>query len=71
MHNVLKCQNVAKHFKFDARTVSAQYCFRQRSRAVEIKMATFTGAERARCVFWFEETSSKEVSHSVSQGTSQ
>ena len=27
--------------------------------AFEIKMATFTGAERARCVFWFE----KEISH--------
>jgi len=26
--------------------------------AFEIKMATFTGAERARCVFWFEETKS-------------
>jgi hypothetical protein len=45
--------------------------------AVEINMATFTGAERARCVFRFEETksatytSSKEISHSVSQGTSQ
>ena len=24
--------------------------------AFEIKMDTFTGAERARCVFWFEET---------------
>jgi hypothetical protein len=26
--------------------------------AVETKMATFTGAERARCVFWFEEPKS-------------
>jgi hypothetical protein len=26
--------------------------------AVEIKMATFTGSERARCVFWFKETKS-------------
>jgi hypothetical protein len=26
--------------------------------AVEIKMATSTGAESARCVFWFEETKS-------------
>jgi hypothetical protein len=26
--------------------------------AVEIKMDTFTGAERAHCVFWFEETKS-------------
>ena len=30
--------------------------------AFEIKMATFTGAERALCVFWFEET--KSATHS-------
>jgi hypothetical protein len=44
--------------------------------AVEIKMAAFTGAERAGCVFLFEETKSatqvqKGISHSVSQGASQ
>jgi hypothetical protein len=44
--------------------------------AVEIKVATFTGAQRARCVFWFKEnkvyyTSLMKISHSVSQGTSQ
>jgi hypothetical protein len=55
IHNVSNCHNVAKHSKFDEcgtvvpNTASAP--------AVEIKMATFTGADRAR-VFWFEETKS-------------
>jgi hypothetical protein len=47
---------VAKHRKFDARGTEVLNTATAIAPAVEIKMATFTRAERARCVFWFEET---------------
>jgi hypothetical protein len=56
IHNVLNCHNVAKHCKFDARGTVAPNTATASAPTVEIKMATFTGAERVRCVFWFEET---------------
>jgi hypothetical protein len=58
IHNVLNSQNVAKHCKFDARGTVVPVAATARAPAVEIKMATFTGAERARYVFWFEGTKS-------------
>jgi hypothetical protein len=54
----LNCHNVAKHCKFDARGTVAPSTAAASAPAVEIKMATFTGAKRARCVFWFEDTKS-------------
>jgi hypothetical protein len=50
----LGCHNVAKHFKFYASGTVVPAS----APAVEIKMATFTGAEHAHCMFWFEETKS-------------
>jgi hypothetical protein len=57
-HNVLNCHNVAKHTDFQSRGTVVPNIATASAPAVEIKMATFTGAERARCVFWFEETKS-------------
>jgi hypothetical protein len=54
MLNALNCHNVAKYCKWYC---SIQYRHRERSRS-SIKMATFTGVERARCVFWFDATKS-------------
>jgi hypothetical protein len=54
----LNCRSVAKHCKFDARGTVVPNTATASALAVEIKMATFTGAERARCVFWSEETKS-------------
>jgi hypothetical protein len=54
----LNCHTVAKHTEFHARGTVVPNTATASATAVEIKMATFTGAERARCVFWFEETKS-------------
>jgi hypothetical protein len=51
IHNILNCQNVAKHCKFDARGTVVYNTATATVHAVEIKMATFKGAERARGVF--------------------
>jgi hypothetical protein len=56
--HVLNCNTVAKHCKFDAHRTVVPNTITASAPAVEIKMATFTGAERAHCVFWFEETKS-------------
>jgi hypothetical protein len=48
----------AKHCKFDARGTVVLNTATTSTPAVEMKMSTFTGAERAHCVFWFEETKS-------------
>jgi hypothetical protein len=53
IHNVLNWHNVAKHCKFDASGTVAPIT-ELSAPAVEIKMATCTGAERACCVFWFD-----------------
>jgi hypothetical protein len=50
IHKVLNCHNVAKHCKFDARGTVVTNTATESAPAVEIKMATFTGAERARCI---------------------
>jgi hypothetical protein len=47
--------NVAKHTEFHARGTVVPNTATASAPAVEIKMATFTGAERASCVFWFDE----------------
>jgi hypothetical protein len=52
----LNCHDVAIHCKFDARGIVLPNTATTSAAAVGIKMAIFTGAERARCVFWFEET---------------
>jgi hypothetical protein len=57
-HNVLNCHKAAKHCKSDARGAAVPNTATASAPAVEIKMATSTGAERARCVFWFEDTKS-------------
>jgi hypothetical protein len=51
IHNILNCHNVAKRCKFDARGTVVSNTATASALAVEIKMATFKGAERARCVF--------------------
>jgi hypothetical protein len=51
MHNVLNCHNVAKHCKFHGRGTVVPNTGTPSAPTVEIKMATFTGAERAHCVF--------------------
>jgi hypothetical protein len=56
IHNVLNCHNVAKHCKLDACGNVVLNTATASAPAVEIKMATFTGAVCARCVFWFEDT---------------
>jgi hypothetical protein len=68
---VLNCHNVVKLCKFGAHCTVVPNTATASASAVEIKMATFTGAEHAHCVFSFRNTKSKEISHSVSQGTSQ
>jgi hypothetical protein len=52
------CHNVAKLRKFVAHGTTVPKTATASAHAVEIKMATFTGVERARCMFWFEETKS-------------
>jgi hypothetical protein len=42
----LNCHNVAKHFKFEARDIVVRKTATASASAVEIKMATLTGAER-------------------------
>jgi hypothetical protein len=54
----LNCHNVAKHCKFDQRDNVVPNNDTASAPAVNIKMVTFTGAESARCVYWFEETES-------------
>jgi hypothetical protein len=54
----LNCHNVAKHTEFDARGTVVPNTATASAPAIEIKMAIFTGAERACCVFWFEVTKS-------------
>jgi hypothetical protein len=54
----LNCQYVAKHCKFDARGTLVPNTSTASAPAVEIKMDVYVGAERARCVFWFEQTKS-------------
>ena len=56
MHNVLNCHNVAKHTEVHECSTVVRSTATARAPADEIKMATFTGSELARCVFWFEET---------------
>jgi hypothetical protein len=51
IHDALNCQNVGKRFKFDARYIVVPYTATASAPEIEIKMATFTGAERAHCVF--------------------
>jgi hypothetical protein len=58
MDNVLNCLNVAKHCKFDSRGTVVLNTATASAFAVEIKIATFACAERARCMFWFDETKS-------------
>jgi hypothetical protein len=74
IHNVSNCHDREKHCKFDARGTVVPNTATASAPAVEIEMATFTGAERARCVLVRRKearyTRSKEISHSVSQGTS-
>jgi hypothetical protein len=65
---MLNCHNVAKHYKFDARGTVVPNTATPSAPAVEINMATFTGAERATlCVLVRRNevcyTSSKEISH--------
>jgi hypothetical protein len=43
---------------FDARGTVVPNTATASALVVKIKMATFTGAQRACCVFWFEETKS-------------
>jgi transposase len=54
----LNCNNVAEQCKFDACGTVVPNTATASATADEIKMDNFTGAERARCVFWFEETKS-------------
>jgi hypothetical protein len=54
----LNCHNVAKHCKTGERSTVVRNTATASAPAVEIKMATFTGAESARYVFWLEETKS-------------
>jgi hypothetical protein len=56
IHEVFNCHNVAKHCKFDARGTVVPNTATATALAVDIKKATLADAERARCVFWFEET---------------
>jgi hypothetical protein len=51
IHNVLNCHNVAKHCKFDACGTVVPNTATASAPVVEIKMATFTGADHARCAF--------------------
>jgi len=51
-------EHVQIHDTFHARGIVVSNTATTSAPAFEIKMATFTGAERARCVFWFEETKS-------------
>jgi hypothetical protein len=48
MDSVSNCHNVGKHAEFDALNTVVPN--------TATASATFTGAERARCVFWFEGT---------------
>jgi hypothetical protein len=50
----LYCHNVATHCKFDASGAAVPNIATASAPTVEIKMAIFTGAECAPCVFWFE-----------------
>jgi transposase len=54
----LNCFNIAKHCKFDTCGTVVPNTTTTSAPAVVIKMATYTGEERANCVFWFEETKS-------------
>jgi hypothetical protein len=54
IHNILNYHNVAKLCKFDAHGAVVSNTTTVGAPAVEIKMATFIGAERAR-MFWFKE----------------
>jgi hypothetical protein len=51
VHNVLNCNNVARHCKFDACGTIVHNTATAPAPAIEIKMAAFTGAERARLCF--------------------
>jgi hypothetical protein len=54
----LNCHNAAKYYMFHARGTVVRNTATASAPAVEIKMATFPGAERPRCVFWYKETKS-------------
>jgi hypothetical protein len=56
IHNILNCHNVAKHYNFDPYSTAVPNTATGNAPAVEI--AIFNGAERARCMFWFEEMKS-------------
>jgi hypothetical protein len=56
IHNVLNWHNAAKHCKFIARGTVVPITATASAPAVEIKMATLTGAGSTRCMFLFEET---------------
>jgi hypothetical protein len=58
IHNGLNYHNVTKHCKFDACGTVVPNIATASAPAVEISMATFTGAEHARCMIWLEETKS-------------
>jgi hypothetical protein len=58
IRNILNCQNVAKHCKFEARGTVVPNTATASAPAVEFEMATFRVIERVRCVFWLEETKS-------------
>jgi hypothetical protein len=58
IHNISDYHIVVKHYKFDEHGTVVSNTATASAPAVEIKMATFTCAERARCVFWLEETKS-------------
>jgi hypothetical protein len=56
IHNVLNSHDVAKHCKLYSRGTVVPNNATTSAPAVEIKMATFSCAKLARCMFWFEET---------------
>jgi hypothetical protein len=60
-YTVLNFHNVLKHCKFHACGTVVPSTATASTPAVEIKIATFTGAEHARCVCWLEETKSLQV----------
>jgi hypothetical protein len=77
MYSALNSHNIANNCKFGVHgSVVPQNHHRERSRSWNLKMAAFTGADRARFVFWIEEIKSttqvqKIFPLSVSQETSQ
>jgi hypothetical protein len=54
----LNCRNVGNNGKFDVGGTVVPNSVTASAPVIEIKMATFTGAEHAHYVFWFEETRS-------------